>query len=79
MGQDALSEQLSQGTLEAPQLLQMVNESLLQWQRRKQQGQLQVRNKAFRHKEQDLQTEDDLDAEAVILHYDVLDAQSPNT
>jgi hypothetical protein len=76
MGQDALLEQLNAETLDSSQLLQMVNESLAQWQRRKQQGQLQVRNKAFRHKEHELSSEGDLDDEAVILHYDVLDAHT---
>jgi DNA primase len=76
MGQDALLEQLNAETLDSSQLLQMVNESLAQWQRRKQQGQLQVRNKAFSHKEHEQSAPESLDDEAVILHYDVLDAQS---
>jgi hypothetical protein len=74
IGQDALLEQLNNETLSSLQLLQMVNESLVQWQKRKQQSQLYVRNKAFRSKEHDAVLEEDLDAEAILLHYDVLDA-----
>jgi DNA primase catalytic core len=74
IGQDALLEQLNNETLSSIQLLQMVNESLVQWQKRKQQSQLYVRNKAFRSKEHDAVLEEDLDAEAILLHYDVLDA-----
>jgi DNA primase catalytic core len=76
IGQDALLEQLNNETLSSLQLLQMVNESLVQWQKRKQQSQLYVRNKAFRTKEQDAVLAEDLEAEAIMLHYDVLDAHS---
>jgi DNA primase len=77
LAQDALKHQLEDGLLETAQLLEMVNQSLRQWHKRHQQNDLQERNKAFRQLEHQTQNLD-VDAEAVSLHYDVLESQSTN-
>lgn len=78
MGQESIKGQVQEGQLGPIELLQMVNQSLGQWHRRQQQKTLERRNKLFRRKEHG--TEDQnvqaLDEEAVLLHYDVLEAQS---
>ena len=75
LAHEALKHQLEEGLLESTQLLEMVNQSLKQWQKRHQQNDLQARNKAFRRLEH--QTQDaEVEAEAINLHYDVLESQS---
>jgi DNA primase catalytic core len=80
LGQEALKHQQDEGTLTPDMLLQMANECLAHWHRRYFSTELERRNKALRQMEQEEEAYPsnslvDIDTEATVLHFDVLEAK----
>ena len=77
--QEGLKHQLEIGSLTPDILLKMANECLAQWHRRVYSAELEKRNKALRALEREEpglhQTSVDIDTEATVLHFDVLEAK----